>query len=316
MALNVYEFNIAEKYGNLPLYARTTESGRRSLKAQNLSIGEIETRIRSGKGFNMPTHIHAPVEIHYIREGSMTVCIGDMVRAVSAGEVLIVNPYQRHGFYLASTQEHVVHSFIVFEPGRFGITGMKRDKVACQLDDWEKGELMGVNFLADSERTRRIGALICEMSEAFARQDGNGIVEHRMAAAIQLLFSELLEGGCLERGRQGAESRQFSRQLLEFLDGHYDEDITSEQIGQLFAYHPSYFCRLFKQTFGVPFRQYLAEYRIQRAIFEYLNPVRNPGMNISEIAVKVGFSDVNYFSRVFKRYTGMTPSEYRRRKNK
>ena len=72
-------------------------------------------------------------------------------------------------------------------------------------------------------------------------------------------------------------------------------------------YSEAYFCKLFKQCFSCNFTAYLAEYRIGEA--KKLLAV--PTVNIKDIGKAVGYGDSNYFTKVFRRYTGVSPSEYR-----
>ena len=72
-------------------------------------------------------------------------------------------------------------------------------------------------------------------------------------------------------------------------------------------YSDAYFCKLFKQCFHVNFSTYLNEYRIEKA----RALMQNPRINIKDISIACGYSDPNYFTRVFKRLTGLTPTEYR-----
>ena len=72
-------------------------------------------------------------------------------------------------------------------------------------------------------------------------------------------------------------------------------------------YSDAYFCKLFKQCFKVNFSAYLNEYRVNRAR-QLLLDLR---LSLKDIGAAVGYSDANYFTRVFKRLTGQTPSEYR-----
>lgn len=62
-----------------------------------------------------------------------------------------------------------------------------------------------------------------------------------------------------------------------------------------------------KQCFHVNFSTYLNEYRIEKA----RALMQNPRINIKDISIACGYSDPNYFTRVFKRLTGLTPTEYR-----
>ena len=74
--------------------------------------------------------------------------------------------------------------------------------------------------------------------------------------------------------------------------------------------NPAYFSRIFRQKTGVCFVDYLAEIRINKAI----ELLKNSNMNISEISEEVGFVRSRYFTEIFKKRKGMTPSEYRNRK--
>jgi YesN/AraC family two-component response regulator len=85
------------------------------------------------------------------------------------------------------------------------------------------------------------------------------------------------------------------------------EDIALQDIAGVFAYSDVYFCKLFKQNFGMNFITYLNEYRMNRA----KEMLADPAINIKDISSKAGYRDANYFTRVFKRMVGMTPSEYR-----
>ena len=92
-----------------------------------------------------------------------------------------------------------------------------------------------------------------------------------------------------------------------FIDAHYREDISMQDAAAALRYSDAYFCKLFKQCFKVNFSAYLNEYRVNRAQQLMLDP----RLNMKDIGAAVGYSDANYFTRVFKRLTGQTPSEYR-----
>ena len=92
-----------------------------------------------------------------------------------------------------------------------------------------------------------------------------------------------------------------------FIENHYREDISMQDAAAALRYSDAYFCKLFKQCFKVNFSAYLNEYRVNRARQLMLDP----RLNMKDIGAAVGYSDANYFTRVFKRLTGQTPSEYR-----
>ena len=71
-----------------------------------------------------------------------------------------------------------------------------------------------------------------------------------------------------------------------------------------------YFCRLFKNCFDKTFIMYLNDLRMAKAV-ELLKDI---SINIKEISGRVGYRDANYFTRIFKKKMGMTPSEFRNKK--
>lgn len=104
-----------------------------------------------------------------------------------------------------------------------------------------------------------------------------------------------------------AQNNAFVKKVREYIDANYGEDISLQDIAGAFGYSEVYFCKLFKQNFGMNFITYLNEYRMDMA----KKLLANPMINIKDVGFKAGYRDANYFTRVFKRMVGMTPSEYR-----
>lgn len=91
------------------------------------------------------------------------------------------------------------------------------------------------------------------------------------------------------------------------VEAHYAENLSMQDVARYMRYSEGYFCRLFKQCFRVNFSAYLNEYRIEKA----KQMMRDNRKTMKDISTACGYSDAAYFCRVFKRLTGMTPSEYR-----
>lgn len=95
--------------------------------------------------------------------------------------------------------------------------------------------------------------------------------------------------------------------ILKFIKEHYMEDVSLQDVSKAMNYSDAYFCKIFKQCFKKSFIAYLTEYRMGKAK-QLLVDVT---INVKEISDKVGYRDSNYFTKVFKRIEGVTPSEYR-----
>lgn len=97
--------------------------------------------------------------------------------------------------------------------------------------------------------------------------------------------------------------------LIKYLEVHYSEQITNEQLANQIGYSTQYTSRLFKQIFKISPYQYLIELRIRKAK-ELL--VNNTNLSIQEIAVQVGFNDTSYFISTFKKIENQTPKQFQK----
>ena len=105
---------------------------------------------------------------------------------------------------------------------------------------------------------------------------------------------------------ESGEDRIVSR-MRRYVEAHYMEDVSVLDIASAFGYSEAYFCKLFKQNFGKNFVTYLTEYRVELA----KKALAELSCNVKEVGQRVGYADSNYFTKVFRRITGMSPSEYR-----
>ena len=92
-----------------------------------------------------------------------------------------------------------------------------------------------------------------------------------------------------------------------YIRENYSRELSMQDVAKAMNYSDAYFCKLFKQCFKVNFSAWLNEYRIDRA----REMLQNTRLSVREVSIACGYSDANYFARVFKRVTGKTPSEYR-----
>lgn len=100
-------------------------------------------------------------------------------------------------------------------------------------------------------------------------------------------------------------------EIAEYLEKHYHEDVTLQDIAGRFYLSREYISRKFKQEFEVNLSDYLGQIRMSKA--KVL--LRNPHLRISQVAEMVGYQDEKYFSKVFKKLEGITPNEYRKTSN-
>lgn len=102
-------------------------------------------------------------------------------------------------------------------------------------------------------------------------------------------------------------SEQNMKKALAFIEKNYCYDLSLEEVAQQAHFNPSYFSSYFKKYTGMSLINYLMELRLKRA----KELLKNPEIRIREITNELGFHDTRYFARIFKKITGVTPSEYR-----
>lgn len=98
----------------------------------------------------------------------------------------------------------------------------------------------------------------------------------------------------------------FIRRADNYIRDHIAENISTSGISADLGFSKCYFCVLFKRYFGSTFTEYLNAFRINTAI----NTYRSTGGSFASIAKSIGFEDYAYFSRCFKKRTGMSPTGY------
>ncbi len=98
------------------------------------------------------------------------------------------------------------------------------------------------------------------------------------------------------------------RLAKQYINDNYNLALSLESISAQIGFNPAYFSTLFKKETGKNFMEYVMEIRVQNA----KNLLAATNKTLVDISIEVGYSDFKYFSKVFKRITGLTPSEYRK----
>lgn len=127
-------------------------------------------------------------------------------------------------------------------------------------------------------------------------------------AEILQLADELEEKNDKEGGEQKTNGARLVKRAREYIEEHYNEEVTLQRAAEFLGISAGYLSTLFSQQLGIGFIEYLNHVRIDHAC-SYL---KQNYFKTYEIAYKVGFMDEKYFTRVFKKVTGMTPSEYKK----
>jgi two-component system response regulator YesN len=95
--------------------------------------------------------------------------------------------------------------------------------------------------------------------------------------------------------------------VLEYLNNNYHKEINLADAARYVNLSYHYFSKIFKDEAGKNFSDYLTELRIEKS----MRFLKDHKISIKEVCFKIGYNDPNYYCKIFKKITGMTPTEYR-----
>lgn len=242
-------------------------------------------------------HNHYEFEVLFITEGSSTVKINDVVYSVKKGDMIFVNPFEIHSITVNSDAPYS-HQCICFD--------------YTLIIDQRITEAFKTKNLHIAPVVRAGEAAQPFLKECFQNiirlyeEDGE-YSDTQITAYLSLMFTHMMKYNLTKKAPPISRNTAFCAAVLAYVKSHYRENITSRQLAEAISHNHSYFCRKFAKNFGQSFSEYLTVYRISVSK-KYLEEGRE---NISQIALLCGFSSHTYFSKCFKKYVGILPSEYR-----
>ena len=135
------------------------------------------------------------------------------------------------------------------------------------------------------------------------------LADHAINSTVDMIrwVNYLLEK-TFEYEEEVAKSATIIEKINKYVQEHYMEDIGRNEISAEFYLTPEYLAKLYKKKTGINLKDYINEYRIERA----KELLRAGEQNISKIAESVGFDNFTYFSTLFKKITGVSPKEYKK----
>lgn len=162
-------------------------------------------------------------------------------------------------------------------------------------------------LLAHVQVAENAGGLFPSLGELLAWHERGGEYAPELCAAVlKTILVRILQ----QTGNNAAQGSSLTAQLCRYLDEHCREALSSDEIGQVFGYHPVYLNRLLRRETGWTIHRYQVECRMKRAC----SMLEHTRLSVREIADSLGFSRDAYFSELFHQMRGMPPTEYRRQK--
>ena len=234
-------------------------------------------------------HRHAEVlELLYIFSESGRYIVGNYEYAVTAGDFVICNANIEHGE--DPFQEHHIQTYcLVLSGAKLEIEENQRPIISLGKEN-------------------PIGELLPKLYNMFHKREGYSEACRHFALGIYFLLQRMLIERETNPNPKRIKREQLVYKIVDYLNEHYAENLTLQKISEKFFISASNLSHAFKKETGLSPIQYI----MQRRIGEAQSLLVETSLPIQEIEYQLGFNDTAHFSKMFKKYVGVTPKEYRK----
>lgn len=239
---------------------------------------------RHHRNHNFPLHLHENFELITVRDGEMTVTVEQTEYHLKKGDAVLVFPNQPHSLHTSTYSEDQICIFSLH---------LVEEYKNMILNKLPKSNLFYPNpFYLDALFSLDKKAAILQIKG--------------------LLYSICAEFDNTAEYKEKKSGREdLLAEIFEFIEKNYAKECDLCTLADQISYHKVYLSRYFKQRTGIPFSNYVNQYRINEA--SYL--LKKTQKKILEVALDCGFTSLRSFNRNFKAIIGLTPNEYRAQYN-
>ncbi len=251
-------------------------------------------------------HCHPEIEITYVKEGSMHYRVNNRSFHLKKGDIVFCNSNALHSGEMEN-QEDCSYIPVTFDPKL--IYGFFQSTICTKYVDPVIQNLavcaMHIDY-SESWHTDFHDLLLKVIALDKEKPD---FYELDISIRMQMMWRLLVEHLAHQPVPAASDLTEYERirKILVYIEQNYMNQITLAEIAEHIHLCESECTRLFKRHMNTTLFSFLQEYRIERSL-EYLNTKES----ISNIAEKTGFSDSNYYSKVFSKIKGCSPREYRK----
>lgn len=258
-------------------------------------------------------HWHEEAEILTVASGQVRFCVEKEEVLLKEGDSVFINQNTLHSIRsLSNTPSKVIStvfhtSFLI----GFGSTSIAAKYITPIT------ESLGIQYLLfpqKGDKQTSIAAHLHELNDIYKKKEYTyellcKSILCNMWSRLILESAEELKSYIKPKRITNDEAR--IKQAIIYLEEHFCEQITLDDIANYVHISKSECCRCFKRFLNMSPFDFLNKYRIFYAT-KLLQRKENSDSNIADLAITVGFSNISYFNKVFKKHVGMTPSEYRK----
>lgn len=235
-------------------------------------------------------HLHDAIEIVYLKSGSSVFLYGNEKMSLEAGDIFICFPNQIHG-YENSKDIQLYLMVLQVQPYLSAYRKLLTEKLPiCPYLKKGQWQSEGLEQLLE-----------------LALADKNTASEEVMRGYFQAIVGKLLSWLPLQDAHMVAEDAL--RSVLLYISSHYTEPLSRQKIAKAVGYNESYISHMFAESLHTTLPDYIHSLRMADAN----RLLTQTDLSVSRIALDLGFGSLRNFNRVFLKWHGITPSQYRRK---
>ncbi len=265
----------------------------------------------------LPSHWHDDMEIIYLLNGSATVFLEGRPHTLVTGDFIVIDAGMIHESQCTRSYMQIV---IRIREGLVqSLMGGSRDfRILCSRSDLTRDTLP--RYLEICSLLRQLAPLYIQQPRGYMIKSNALVLDvlYLLTSFFSVSFPPAETAAALTLRQQEAVDsarRTFShpaqlraREIVRYIDSHYAEPLSLDEIAAHFGLNSEYFSRMFRRTFGIPFTHHLHHVRLVH-IYHDICTTDEPVMAVAE---KHGFTNYKLFGRLFREFYGKTPREVRR----
>ncbi|WP_019423065.1 AraC family transcriptional regulator [Paenibacillus sp. OSY-SE] len=263
-------------------------------------------------------HTHDYIQIWYVLKGEFKHTINHRTYNMVKGNLFVIPPFAVHRVEMIPGQDMEVIGceFLPhFINERFEKADWSKDCFDFSyleqflIDEEQITPKVVLTGEADMEVSRLLEEMLAEYRQS--KRYFELVLKANLLKLLSVIIREYtkLADKPSEEDDRVEKYRDLMTSVTEYIHVHFAEELRLERLCRQFSLSKTYFCYLFKRFTGKTFNDYLIDLRVRKAA-EWLVET---DMSVTEICFGVGFNDLAYFSRMFKRHTGVSPSQYKKK---
>jgi AraC-like DNA-binding protein len=270
-------------------------------KPINYSVtGKFEALTPDWKHQNFPL---ADYELFVITKGTLYISYREVTYMVREGEALLLPPSEppnnrRNGVKPSSCSFYWLHFTC-------GEEVVERDISST----WELGgtnnDRIYVPAQAMLRNPEKVLVLMKQLQDQARSNYSKAALNYMTTSILCEICHQVFESQTIEGSRKG--KLQMYQDIVDYVKRNANQNIKVYDVAEHFGYNEKYLSHLFVEIAGISLKQYILKFKVETANFL----LSDTNQTINEIAAATGYTDSHNFMKVYKKITGLTPSEYR-----